>query len=476
MWSTGKVATDCHVKVGKALYSVPWRLMGQHVHARTCGDIVQIVHGGDVVATHVTHHGGRATDFEHYPPEKIAFTMRNPTWCRRSAAEVGPACTQVIAEFMEVNAIHRLRSAQGVLAFRKTVGDPRLEAACARAIAVGDPSYRTIKGILAAGTELDGITEPAAPQAPAHLRGPASIRHQHRPDRMNPVTVSVCHPTLFDPSQGDRMNILDPALRNALRTLKLTGMLDTLDARLAQTRDGTLGHLDFLQVLCEDEIARRESAALTRRIRRARFEEQSTFESFDFTANTKLPAAMLRDLAALRWLDAGESVILYGPVGVGKTHMAQALGHAVARRGGDVRFAKTSRVLSDLAGGHADRTWGQRIREYTKPLVLILDDFAMREHTAMHADDLYELISDRAVNGRAPDPHIEPLTQRLVQPVPQPRRRRITTRPVDQHQPPNPDGRPQLPTPKTTRRYRASRQHQASPVDLHPRPTGGGIT
>jgi DNA replication protein DnaC len=170
------------------------------------------------------------------------------------------------------------------------------------------------------------------------------------------------------------MNILDPALRNALRTLKLTGMLETLDARLAQTRDGTLGHLDFLQVLCEDEIARRESAALTRRIRRARFEEQSTFESFDFSANTKLPAAMLRDLAALRWLDAAESVILYGPVGVG--------------------------VLSDLAGGHADRTWGQRIREYTKPLVLILDDFAMREHTAMHADDLYELISDRAVNGR----------------------------------------------------------------------------
>lgn len=83
MWSTGKVATDCHGKVGKALHSVPWRLMGQQVHPRTCGDIVQIVHGGDVVATHVTYHRGRATDFEHYPPEKIAFTMRNPTWCRR---------------------------------------------------------------------------------------------------------------------------------------------------------------------------------------------------------------------------------------------------------------------------------------------------------------------------------------------------------------------------------------------------------
>ena len=136
---------------------------------------MQIVHDNTVVATHVIHHCGRATDFEHYPPEKIAFTMRNPTWCRRVAAEVGPACTQVIAEFMAVNAIHRLRSAQGVLALRKTVGDGRLNAACARAIAVGDPNYRTIKGILAAGTELDGITESAAPQAAAYLRGPEAF-------------------------------------------------------------------------------------------------------------------------------------------------------------------------------------------------------------------------------------------------------------------------------------------------------------
>ena len=113
------------------------------------------------------------------------------------------------------------------------------------------------------------------------------------------------------------MGICDPALRNALRTLKLSGMLDTLDARLAQTRNGDLGHLEFLQTLCEDEIARRESAALTRRLRRAKFEAQATFEDFDFAANPKLPAAMLRDLAALRWLDAGESVILYGPVGTG---------------------------------------------------------------------------------------------------------------------------------------------------------------
>lgn len=196
------------------------------------------------------------------------------------------------------------------------------------------------------------------------------------------------------------MTVLNPALNTTLRALKLTGMLETLDTRLAQARAGELGHLDFLQLLCEDELARRESAALTRRLRRARFEQEATIETFEFTANPKLPAATLRDLAACRWLSAGESVILYGPVGVGKTHIAQGLGHNVIRRGSEVRFVKTSRLLADLAGGHADRTWDQRLRDYIRPVVLILDDFAMRELTATHADDLYEVVSERAALGR----------------------------------------------------------------------------
>ncbi len=102
------------------------------------------------------------------------------------------------------------------------------------------------------------------------------------------------------------------ALAAALRDLKLSGMLETLDARLAQAHAGELGHLDFLQVLCQDEISRRETTSLARRIRRARFEEQATLEGFDFGASPKLPAAQIRDLAALRWLAGGESVILYG--------------------------------------------------------------------------------------------------------------------------------------------------------------------
>jgi transposase len=175
-WSTGKVGPDIHVKVGTALYSVPWRLIGQRLDARQTWTTIQLFHNGQLVATHARADRGKRTDLSHYPPEKIAFAMRTPAWCRRRAAEIGPACTAVIAALLEVNALYRLRSAQGVLGLADKHGRGRLDAACAKAIAAGDPSYRTIKGILAAGTE----TDPPPPTtgdggAAAHLHGPGAL-------------------------------------------------------------------------------------------------------------------------------------------------------------------------------------------------------------------------------------------------------------------------------------------------------------
>lgn len=184
-------------------------------------------------------------------------------------------------------------------------------------------------------------------------------------------------------------------LDDVLRRLRLSGMVDTLDARLAQARAGELGHLEFLHMLCVDELSRREATALARRIRAARFETPATIEEFDFGYNPDTPTAAIRDLATLRFVDAGESVIIHGPVGVGKTHIAQALGHTACRRGHTCAFTKTSRLLADLAGGHADHTWVTRLRRWTRPDILILDDFAMRAFTVAQADDLYELVTER---------------------------------------------------------------------------------
>ena len=120
-----------------------------------------------------------------------------------------------------------------------------------------------------------------------------------------------------------------------------------------------------------------------------------TLTEFDFAFNPKVPGAQIRDLATCRFVERKESVILCGPVGLGKSHIAQALGHEACARGYTVLFAKTSRMLSDLAAGHLDGSWEQRLRRYLKPHLLILDDFAMRDFTPQQSEDLYELIGER---------------------------------------------------------------------------------
>lgn len=184
-------------------------------------------------------------------------------------------------------------------------------------------------------------------------------------------------------------------LQHKLKALKLGGMLETLDVRLQQAQSGPLGYLDFLALLLEDEINRRSQKTLALRRGRARFEEPKTLAEFDFRYNPKVPAQTIFDLATCGFIERQESVILYGPVGVGKSHVAQALGHAACERGYDVLYVKVSRLLADLGGGHADGTWEARLRRYLQPDLLIVDDFGLREFTVAQAEDLYELICER---------------------------------------------------------------------------------
>jgi hypothetical protein len=175
-WASAKVGPDIHAKVGATLYSLPWRYLGERVDARSTTTMVQFFLRGQLIKTHPRKERGKQTDYGDYPPEKIAFHMRTPTWCRRRAAEIGPAATAVIEALLAENALFRLRAAQGVLGLADKHGPGRLEAACAKATAAGDPSYRTVKGILAAGTETTAIPRPTGDGgAPAHLHGPERL-------------------------------------------------------------------------------------------------------------------------------------------------------------------------------------------------------------------------------------------------------------------------------------------------------------
>lgn len=176
-WQTAKVAPDCHVSVGGALYSVPFRFIGARLEVRVTAAMVFVYADHEIVKSHArVRKGRRATDWQDYPSAKAAFFMRNPSWCRRRAAELGPAVSALVGGLLGEQALHRLRSAQGVIHLADRYGDERLELACALALEVGDPSYRTVRGILAAGREqLTVEPQTPAPMAPAYLHGPDTL-------------------------------------------------------------------------------------------------------------------------------------------------------------------------------------------------------------------------------------------------------------------------------------------------------------
>ena len=175
-WQTAKVGPDCHVSVGGALYSVPYRFIGRRLDVRSTETMVYVLSDGEIAKTHVrVEKGRRATDWSDYPEKKAAFFMRTPSWCRHRAAECGPAVARLVEGLLGEQALHRLRSAQGIIRLADTYGGERLEAACALALAVGDPSYRTVRGILAAGRERLTPEPELTPAAPAQLHGPETL-------------------------------------------------------------------------------------------------------------------------------------------------------------------------------------------------------------------------------------------------------------------------------------------------------------
>ncbi len=176
-WTRAKVAPDCHIQAGRALYSVSYRHVGKTLDVRLGDHVVQCFLSEELVKVHARVPARqRSTDWSDYPPEKGRVLRENPDWCRHRARELGAAISAVVEALLSRHAQHYLRQARGVLRLAESYGPIRLEAACARADAFGDPSYRTISGILARGLEQE--SPPAlrtSPTAGAFLRGPAEL-------------------------------------------------------------------------------------------------------------------------------------------------------------------------------------------------------------------------------------------------------------------------------------------------------------
>lgn len=184
-------------------------------------------------------------------------------------------------------------------------------------------------------------------------------------------------------------------LEQQLKRLKMPGVLHALDMRVAEAQQSGLGYLEFLSLLIDDEMHSRENNMLAKRLKAAAFGVQQTFEQFDFRFNEQsLPPATLRDLATCRFIDQRRNVVIGGPPGIGKTHAVKAIGHEACRRGYQVLFRSTQRLLHDLCADSAERA-ERELRYAMKVDLLILDDFAFRALDQKEAEMLYVLAEGR---------------------------------------------------------------------------------
>jgi DNA replication protein DnaC len=188
---------------------------------------------------------------------------------------------------------------------------------------------------------------------------------------------------------------IDGQLESKLKELRLTGMLQTLPIRIKQAEESNSGYQDFLMTLIEDEYERRQSGKLLKRLRQAGFEEEKTVEGFDFSFNPQIPVKKIKQLANCVYIENKENIFLLGPVGVGKSHIAQALGHIACRMGYDVLYTKAAKMFRYLNGGRADNSWETRIKRHTVTDLLIIDDFGLKSLTPLQSDDFYEVINER---------------------------------------------------------------------------------
>jgi DNA replication protein DnaC len=186
-----------------------------------------------------------------------------------------------------------------------------------------------------------------------------------------------------------------PELAPLLKQLRLSGMLDSLTQRNRQAIEQKLAYTDFLAVLVQDEVARREQKKLQLRLRRASFRSSKTLEQFDFDFNPGVNRALIQDLATGRFIAEKVAVLIAGPCGTGKSHLAQALGHGAIQQGYEVLFTTQSHLLGSLHAARATGSYARRFQTLARVPLLIIDDFGLKPLRSPQDEDFHDLIAER---------------------------------------------------------------------------------
>ncbi len=186
-----------------------------------------------------------------------------------------------------------------------------------------------------------------------------------------------------------------PELAPMLKQLRLSGILDSLQDRNKQAISKKMSYTEFLSLLISDEVARREQKKFSLRLRRAAFRSHKTLDQFDFSFNPKINSALIQELITGRFIEEKVAVLIVGPCGTGKSHIAQAIGHAAVRQGHDVLFTSQSQLLGNLHAARATDTFGRRFQALVRIPLLIIDDFGLKPLRAPHDEDFHDLVAER---------------------------------------------------------------------------------
>lgn len=188
-------------------------------------------------------------------------------------------------------------------------------------------------------------------------------------------------------------------LKQVLRRLRLSPMLDTLPERLVLARQRKMPHQDFMLTVLSDEVNRRENAALGTRVTRAKLNPKMRLENWDDSAKVTFDKELWAELCTLRFIEARYNVLLLGPVGVGKTFLGNSLGHIACRRGYSTLFIRAELLFKQLKGARLDQTYEREMRRFLALDLIIIDDFGLDQMDALESRDFYDLIIERQQKG-----------------------------------------------------------------------------